>query len=63
MVAGDNATPYETLIHECALRVRVADRGVCRVQLQRILDQFEEGHANVRVIPFDRDGFGGAGSR
>ncbi|WP_121712192.1 helix-turn-helix transcriptional regulator [Streptomyces sp. E5N91] len=61
VVAGANATPYETLIHECALRVRVADRGVCRAQLQRILDQIEEGHANVRVIPFDQDGFGGAG--
>ncbi|AIV35139.1 helix-turn-helix domain-containing protein [Streptomyces sp. CCM_MD2014] len=61
VVTGDNATPYETLIHECALRVRVADRSVCRAQLQQILDQIEQGHARVRVIPFDQDGFGGAG--
>ncbi|MFF0106145.1 helix-turn-helix domain-containing protein [Streptomyces hirsutus] len=61
VVAGDNATPYETLIHECALRVRVADRSVCRAQLQQILYQIEQGQAKVRVIPFDQDGFGGAG--
>lgn len=30
-------------------------------QLLRILDQIEQGHAEVRVIPFDQDGFGGAG--
>ncbi|MFH9732822.1 helix-turn-helix domain-containing protein [Streptomyces sp. NPDC017260] len=61
VIEGDNPTPYETLVHECALRVRVADRTASRVQLQRILDQMEQGHAMVRVIPFDQDGFGGAG--
>ncbi|MFF9314943.1 helix-turn-helix domain-containing protein [Streptomyces sp. NPDC014748] len=61
VIEGDHPTPYETLIHECALRVRVADRGASRAQLQQVLGQIEEGHANVRVIPFDQDGFGGAG--
>ncbi|WP_320778365.1 helix-turn-helix transcriptional regulator [Streptomyces sp. CRN 30] len=61
VLVGERVTPYETLIHECALRVRVADRDVSRAQLQEILDQIERGHATVRVIPFDRDGFGGAG--
>lgn len=61
VIAGDNPTPYETLIHECALRVRVSDRGVWRDQLRQILDQVEQEHATVRVIPFDQDGFGGAG--
>ncbi|MEU0677624.1 helix-turn-helix transcriptional regulator [Streptomyces sp. NPDC006172] len=61
VIEGDNATPYETLIHEFALRTRVADRRVCRAQLQQVLDQIERGHATVRVIPIDQDGFGGAG--
>jgi transcriptional regulator with XRE-family HTH domain len=60
VIEGD-ATPYETLIHECALRVRVSDRSVSRAQLQQILGQIEQGHATVRVIPIDQDGFGGAG--
>ncbi|MGW1745002.1 helix-turn-helix domain-containing protein [Streptomyces sp. NPDC002092] len=61
VIEGDNPTPYETLIHECALRVRVSDRAVWRTQLRQILDQIEQQHATVRVIPFDQDGFGGAG--
>ncbi|MET7852514.1 helix-turn-helix transcriptional regulator [Streptomyces avermitilis] len=61
VIKGDNPVRYETLIHECALRVRVSNRSVCRAQLQQILDEIEQGHATVRVIPFDQDGFGGAG--
>ncbi|MGX1476328.1 UNVERIFIED_CONTAM: transcriptional regulator with XRE-family HTH domain [Streptomyces canus] len=61
VIEGDDSTPYETLIHEFALRTRVADRSVCRAQLEQILEQIEQGHATVRVIPIDQDGFGGAG--
>jgi transcriptional regulator with XRE-family HTH domain len=61
VIEGDHSTPYETLIHECALRVRVSDRSVSRAQLQQILGKIEQGHATVRVIPIDQDGFGGAG--
>ncbi|MFG3289622.1 DUF5753 domain-containing protein [Streptomyces sp. NPDC048179] len=61
VIGGDNPTPYETLVHECALRVRVSDRSVWLTQLRKILDEIEQGHATVRVIPFDQDGFGGAG--
>ncbi|GAA4002799.1 helix-turn-helix transcriptional regulator [Streptomyces plumbiresistens] len=61
VIEGGSPTPYETLIHECALRVRVSDRDVSRAQLQEILGQIEQGHATVRVIPIDQDGFGGAG--
>ncbi|WP_405518210.1 helix-turn-helix domain-containing protein [Streptomyces canus] len=61
VIEGDEPTPYETLIHEFALRTRVSDRSVCRAQLEQILDQIEQGHATVRVIPIDQDGFGGAG--
>lgn len=61
VIEGDNPTPYETLIHECALRIHVADRRTSVSQLRRILDEIDKGHAAVRVIPFDREGFAGAG--
>ncbi|MFF4751604.1 helix-turn-helix domain-containing protein [Streptomyces sp. NPDC002514] len=61
VIEGDSPTSYETLIHECALRVRVSDRSVWRAQLQQILDRIEQEHVTVRVIPFEQDGFGGAG--
>ncbi|MEV7285405.1 helix-turn-helix transcriptional regulator [Streptomyces sp. NPDC093252] len=55
-------TPYEAIIHEAALRIRVSDRPTARFQLTRILELAEAAHITVRVIPFDLDGFGGAGS-
>ncbi|MFI7318025.1 helix-turn-helix domain-containing protein [Streptomyces venezuelae] len=54
--------PYETVIHEAALRIRVGDRPATRAQLVRILDVSEADHVTVRVIPFDLDGFAGADS-
>ncbi|MFF1380668.1 helix-turn-helix domain-containing protein [Streptomyces sp. NPDC058308] len=54
-------TPYETVIHEAALRILVADRKVAQSQLREILAEVEKGHVTVRVIPFDREGFAGAG--
>jgi transcriptional regulator with XRE-family HTH domain len=54
-------TEYTVIIHEAALRIRVADRKTARAQLRAVLDQSERSHVTVRVIPFDRDGFGGAG--
>lgn len=62
VIEGDSPTPYETIVHELALRVRVADRQASLVQLRCILDQIEQGHATVRVIPIDQDGFGGTGA-
>ncbi|MFH8464224.1 helix-turn-helix domain-containing protein [Streptomyces sp. NPDC017991] len=62
VIESDNPTPYETLIHEFALRIRVADRQASRVQLQQILDEIEQGHVTVRIIPTDQDGFAGAGA-
>ncbi|MFD6620274.1 Scr1 family TA system antitoxin-like transcriptional regulator, partial [Streptomyces albidoflavus] len=61
-IEGESPTPYETTIHEFALRVRVADRKVARTQLQEILACIERGCATVRVIPVDQDGFAGAGA-
>ncbi|MEU9670990.1 helix-turn-helix transcriptional regulator [Streptomyces bobili] len=62
VIEGDTQTPYETIVHEFALRMRVADRRTSVAQLQRILNQIEQGHAVVRVIPVDQDGFAGAGA-
>ncbi|MEW2118487.1 helix-turn-helix transcriptional regulator [Streptomyces sp. NPDC005474] len=62
VIEGDSPTPYEAIVHEFALRTRVADRQVSRAQLRQILDQIEQGHVTVRVIPTDQDGFGGAGA-
>lgn len=60
VIEGDSPTPYETVIHEFALRVRVADRRASLTQLRLILDEIERGHVTVRVIPTDQDGFAGA---
>ncbi|MET7474968.1 helix-turn-helix transcriptional regulator [Streptomyces sp. NPDC005648] len=62
VIEGDQPTPYETIIHECALRVRVADRRSSLAQLRQILDQIEQGHVTVRIIPFEQDGFAGMGA-
>ncbi|UFR04345.1 helix-turn-helix transcriptional regulator [Streptomyces sp. Go40/10] len=54
--------PYEAVIHEAALRIRVGDRLTARGQLHRILESSEADHVTVRIIPFELDNFGGAGS-
>jgi transcriptional regulator with XRE-family HTH domain len=56
-VLGRDDFVYDAVIHEAALRIRKADRGVARRQLQHILEQAERPQATVRVVPFDRDGF------
>jgi transcriptional regulator with XRE-family HTH domain len=52
--------PYEAVIHEAALRIRVGDRGTSRGQLARLVELSEADHITVRVIPFDLDGFASA---
>lgn len=54
--------PYDVVIHEAALRIRVSDRAAARAQLARILEASETDHVSVRVVPFDLDGFAGAAS-
>ncbi|UXY29341.1 helix-turn-helix domain-containing protein [Streptomyces sp. HUAS TT20] len=54
--------PYELVIHESALRIRVSDRAASRAQLTKLLDLSEADRITVRVIPFDLDGFGRAAS-
>ncbi|MEU6416121.1 helix-turn-helix domain-containing protein [Streptomyces spiralis] len=52
------AVPYEAVVHEAALRIRVGDRATSSAQLGRLLELSESGHVTLRVIPFDLDGFG-----
>ncbi|MGW1542410.1 DUF5753 domain-containing protein [Streptomyces sp. NPDC002309] len=51
---------YQAVIHEAALRIRVADRRSARAQLAHIVEVSEADHILVRVIPLDLDGFAGA---
>ncbi|MEU0601460.1 helix-turn-helix transcriptional regulator [Streptomyces sp. NPDC006393] len=53
--------PYETIVHEAALRFLASDRHAARAQLREILRAIEHERATVRVIPFTREGFAGAG--
>ncbi|WP_443060172.1 DUF5753 domain-containing protein [Streptomyces sp. NBC_00457] len=62
VVEGESPTPYEAIIHEVALRLRVSDRESSRAQLRQILDLVEQGLATVRVIPTEQDGFAGSGA-
>jgi transcriptional regulator with XRE-family HTH domain len=48
---------YEVVVHEAALRVRLADRKVAQRQLLHILEQSERPQVTLRVVPFDVDGF------
>jgi transcriptional regulator with XRE-family HTH domain len=56
-ILGRDDLPCEVVIHEAALRIRRADRGVARRQVLHIVEQSERPHFTVRVVPFDRDGF------
>ncbi|WP_019057537.1 helix-turn-helix domain-containing protein [Streptomyces prunicolor] len=62
IIEGAQPTPYEAVVHEGALRIRVGGRPAARTQLTRILELSEADHVTVRVIPFDLDGFIDAGS-
>lgn len=55
------APDFMVVVHESVLRTRVSDRKGMREQLAYILEQSERPNVTVRVIPFDVDGFGGAG--
>ncbi|MFF1636781.1 helix-turn-helix domain-containing protein [Streptomyces sp. NPDC058251] len=62
IIEGPSPIPYEVVIHEAALRIRVSDRAASRAQFARLLELSEADHITVRVIPFDLDGFARAGS-
>ncbi|MEE1829521.1 helix-turn-helix domain-containing protein [Streptomyces sp. SP17KL33] len=54
-------TPYEAVIHEAALRIRVGGSRTNRQQLQQITERSESANVTVRVLPFDTDDFAGNG--
>ncbi|MGW2629910.1 DUF5753 domain-containing protein [Streptomyces chattanoogensis] len=60
VLARRRAMPSQVLLHEAALRIKVADSKVARGQLLYILEQSERPQVAVRVVPFDVDGFAGA---
>ncbi|WP_328682035.1 helix-turn-helix transcriptional regulator [Streptomyces sp. NBC_01261] len=60
ILEGSEPRPYQVIIHEAALRVRVSDRAASRTQLATLLEASEADNVTVRVIPFDLDGFGGS---
>jgi transcriptional regulator with XRE-family HTH domain len=51
------AIPYQALVHEAALRIRVKDRATSKAQLARLLELSEAEHVTLRAIPFDLDDF------
>ncbi|MFF7642201.1 Scr1 family TA system antitoxin-like transcriptional regulator [Streptomyces canus] len=51
------AIPYQALVHEAALRIRVKDRATSKAQLARLLEVSESEHVTLRAIPFDLDDF------
>ncbi|WP_129307095.1 helix-turn-helix transcriptional regulator [Streptomyces sp. L2] len=61
VIEGAQPIRYEAVIHEAALRIRVAGRTAFRAQLARILELSEADQVTLRVIPFALDDFAGAG--
>ncbi|MGV9254469.1 helix-turn-helix domain-containing protein [Streptomyces sp. NPDC003697] len=62
VIERPSPVPYEAVIHEAALRIRVGDRAAARAQLDQVLELSQADHITVRVVPFDLDGFAGAWS-
>jgi hypothetical protein len=54
--------PYEVVLHEAALRIRVSNRATSQAQLAQLLELSEADHITLRVIPFDVDDFAKASS-
>ncbi|MFF0160053.1 helix-turn-helix domain-containing protein [Streptomyces sp. NPDC005263] len=62
IIEKEPPVPYEALIHEAALRMRVGGRAASRTQLGRVLEHSEQDHITVRVIPFELENFADLGS-
>jgi len=56
-----SGTPYDVIIHEAALRMRVGGSKITRAQLDHILETSSRESVTIRVIPFAAEGFAGAG--
>ncbi|MDN3028817.1 helix-turn-helix transcriptional regulator [Streptomyces sp. S.PB5] len=57
----DSPTPYEGIIHEAALRMKVGGPKVARQQLQHLLDLSDQDHVTLRAVTFDAGAYPGSG--
>ncbi|MGH4029403.1 helix-turn-helix domain-containing protein [Actinomycetota bacterium Odt1-20B] len=57
----DSPVPYEAIVHEAALRMRVGGSGVTRQQLQHLLDMSQRDNITLRAITFDAGAYPGSG--
>ncbi|WP_149829938.1 helix-turn-helix domain-containing protein [Streptomyces tailanensis] len=58
-IGGSPGKPYEAVIHEAALRMRVGGRRTALRQLEQVLERSERANVTVRVLPFDTEEFAG----
>lgn len=57
----DRPTPYEAIIHEAALRMKVGGPTATRQQLKHLLDMSERDHITLRAVTFDAGAYPGSG--
>ncbi|MER6010479.1 helix-turn-helix domain-containing protein [Streptomyces bluensis] len=57
----ESGTPYDVVIHEAALRMRVGGSKVARAQLEHLLRAASRETVSIRAVPFAAEGFAGAG--
>ncbi|MEU9785309.1 helix-turn-helix transcriptional regulator [Streptomyces phaeochromogenes] len=57
----DDPTPYEAVIHEAALRMKVGGPSVAQQQLQHLLDMSDRERITLRAITFDAGAYPGSG--
>ncbi|WP_149827459.1 helix-turn-helix domain-containing protein [Streptomyces tailanensis] len=57
----DTPTPYEAIVHEAALRMKVGGATIARQQLKHLLDMSERSHVTLRAITFDVGAYPGSG--
>ncbi|MFB0628252.1 helix-turn-helix domain-containing protein [Streptomyces sp. AB3(2024)] len=55
------AGEFVAIVHEAALHMQFGGRVVLRAQLEHLLERSWQENLTVRVLPFDADGFPGAG--
>ncbi|WP_019073492.1 helix-turn-helix domain-containing protein [Streptomyces hokutonensis] len=56
-----SGTPYDVIVHEAALRMRVGGSKIAQAQLEHLLQVSGRESVTLRVIPFAAEGFAGAG--
>ncbi|MCQ6554048.1 helix-turn-helix transcriptional regulator [Streptomyces sp. C10-9-1] len=61
VIHRDHPVPFETAVHEAALRMQFGGPAVARRQLAHLLDMSERPQITLRVIPFSAGAFPGSG--